>query len=245
MQSFFDTIGDMTVKTTQGERFRAFRTHLGLAGQAVAEPLGVTKTAISYWESGRVSLSRTACLLAERIYRISSSWLLDGEGPMWLPVTIPNLQTAPGVLLRPLLYEVGAFNEAGEVIHPGENALYLGLPRSLLESILASCCGGGVDDLFFTRIRDRLMEPTLLPEDWVLLHTGIQRRLPVEDQALYLVRLRQEDEPLVRRVALEPRSGDYLIGVDTQGQIPLRVTISEKDLASVFLGKVCWLGGQR
>jgi len=115
MQGLFVTIGDMTRESTPGMRFRAFRTHIRLTGQQLAEQLGVTKTAISYWETGRSSLSAVACHLAEQLHQVSAAWLLEGKGSMWLPIPPPALHEAPDIVLRPLLPEGDAFNADGSV----------------------------------------------------------------------------------------------------------------------------------
>jgi len=235
----------MTTLATPGERFRAFRTQLGLSGLAMADPLGVTKSAISYWEAGRVSLSRTACLLAENLYRVSATWLLEGEGPMWLPALPPHLPVAPDLVLRPVLPDTDMFCEDGSVVHPRDNALCLGLPRPLVESVLAGCAGGRLEDLFFVEVRGREMEPTLCHGDWALVHTGLAVRGRIVDHGLYLVRLHPQDNPHPRRIAVEPLSGDVLIGIDAPGQVQLRTTIPMDKLSAIVLGKICWIGGAR
>ena len=235
----------MTTMTTPGGRFRAFRTQLGLSGQGLADHLGVTKTAVSYWESGRVSLSRTACLLAENLYRVSAAWLLKSEGPMWLPALPPSLPMAPNLVLRPLLPEAEMFGEDGSVIPPRENSLCLGLPRPLVESALAGCAGGTFEDLFFVEVRGREMEPTLYCGDWALVNTGLPVRESIIDHGLYLIQLDTKGNPLARRIAVEPRSGDVLIGIDAPGQVPFRVSVPMGGLSTMVLGKICWIGGAR
>ncbi len=89
------------------------------------------------------------------------------------------------------------------------------------------------------------MEPSLFKEDWALVHTGLGAREEVEDDRLYLVRILPRDEPAVRRVAIDPTSGDLLIGVDAQGHVPLRVTVSGSNRLAMILGQVCWIGGRR
>jgi len=235
----------MTTLTTPGGRFRAFRTQLGLSGLAMAEPLGVTKSAISYWESGRVSVSRTACLLAQNLYRVSATWLLDGEGPMWLPALPPSLPVAPDLVLRPLLPKSEMFREDGTVVTPRDSALCLGLPRSLIEAALGACNGGTAEDLFFIQVRGHEMAPTLFQGDWALVNTCRSVRESIVDHGLYIVRMHPEEDSLPRRLAMEPCSGDVLIGIDGQGQVPFRVTVAHGDLSTMVLGKICWIGGAR
>lgn len=243
-QGFFVTIGNMSATDTPGTRFRTFRTQVGLTGQALAERLGVSKTAVSYWESGRVSLSQTACLLAERLFGISVAWLLEGVGPMWQGIPSSDLPGNPDLLLRPLLPE-GAFLPDGSFLPPRDTAPCMGLPRTTVIVLLDALGGGSLDDLYFFRTDENELKPTLYPGDWVLLHTGIEPRQSIENHMLYLVRLRPQDPPKLRRVALDPLSGDILLGVDLPNQVPLRMTVPVESRPTVVLGRVCWIGGRR
>jgi len=243
-QDFFVTIGNMAATDTPGTRFRTFRTQVGLTGQALAERLGVSKTAVSYWESGRVSLSQTACLLAEQLFHISSTWLLDGIGPMWLTVPSQSLPGTPELLLRPLLSD-DAFLPDGSFLPPRDTASCLGLPRTTVEVILDALGDGSPEDLFFFRTAENELKPTLFPGDWVLLHTGPYVRKSVENHMLYLVRVPPQDPPQIRRVALDPLSGDLLLGVDLPNHVPLRMAVPVDTRPTVVLGRVCWIGGRR
>lgn len=233
----------MAMTETPGARFRAFRTQAGLTGHALAEQLGVTKTAVSYWESGRVSLSRTACLLAEHLYRISASWLLEGTGPMWADSPV-DLSSDPNLVLRPLLPE-NTFQTDGTLLPPGDLAPSLGLPLKVIQNLMGRLGEDAISDLYFVRAQGHELQPTIQSGDWVLVDTGETRRLEIEPQALYLVRLRPEDRPVLRRVAVDPASGDLLFGADQQGQVPLRTTVPMERRLAVLLGRVCWVGGLR
>ena len=235
----------MATESTPGMRFRAFRKHLRLTGTQLAQQLGVSKTAISYWETDRSCLSVTACHLAEQLHQVSAAWLLEGSGSMWLPTPPPALHEAPDLVLRPLLPEVDAFQGDGSVIPPWEHAPCLGIPRGLVQGILRSCGGGVPEDLYFVQVQGHGLEPTLYVGDWALVHTGLAVRGDIVDHSLYLVRPLPQDEPQVRRVAIDPLSKDLLIGVDAQVQIPIRVSVSTADRPAMILGKVCWIGGRR
>lgn len=244
VQPFFDTIGNMATTETPGARFRTFRTHAGLTGQALAEQLGVTKTAVSYWESGRVSLSRTACLLAEHLYRISSAWLLAGTGPMWRTGPPADLSSEHNLVLRPLLSD-DAFQADGTLVPPGDLAPCLGLPLEVIQKLLKRLGEGAASELFFVLAHGHELEPTIHSGDWVLIHTGEAPRRMVDPHALYLVRICPEDRSVLRRVAVDPASGDFLISADQPGQVPLRTTVAMERRLAVLLGKVCWVGGIR
>lgn len=242
---FFVTVCDMTKKPTPGERFRQFRKHLGLSGQALGRQLGVSKTAISYWETNHVALSKPVCNLLEQLHHVSAAWLLDGTGSMWLPTPPPTLPEAPDLVLRPLLPEKDAFRADGSVMTPWEHAPSLGLPCELVARLLDECQGGAPEDLFFIQIHGHELEPTLFPEDWALVHTGLAVRETIVDHSLYLVRLVPGDAPQVRRLAIDPHSLDLLVGVDAQTRVPIRIRVPATDRPAMILGKVCWIGGRR
>lgn len=243
-QEFLITIGNMAATDTPGTRFRTFRTQVGLTGQALAERLGVSKTAVSYWESGRVSLSQTACLLAEQLFNISSTWLLEGIDPMWCTVPSQSLPGTPDLLLRPLLSD-DAFLPDGSFLPPRDTASCLGLPRTTVAVILDVLGGGSSEDLYFFRTAENELKPTLFPGDWVLVHTSTFARQAIENHMLYLVRVRPQDPLQLRRLALDPLSGDLLLGVDLPNHVPLRMILPVDTRPRVVLGRVCWIGGRR
>lgn len=252
---------------TPAARFKAFRTQLGLTGHALAFRLGVTKTAVSYWESGRVALSPTACLLAEALFRISASWLQTGQEPMWLHHPATGLPDTPDILLIRQVNET-AFLSDGTLLPPRELAPCLGLPRDYFSDLLHHWGIGSEYSFFrgyrrdeFTSIfqtsdygsafvwfrptRSEGLEPVLRAEDWVLLYTGSSCRRDIRDHCIYLVRLQNEDRPVLRRLATDPMSGDILLGIDLPGRVPLRMNIPPETRLSVILGLVCWVGGTR
>jgi hypothetical protein len=114
-----------------------------------------------------------------------------------------------------------------------------------IQAVLEACGGGTKEDLFFIRIRGHEMEPILADGDWALVYTGLHARNRIVDHKLYLIRNRPQDTPQVRRVAVEPVSGDLLFGTEAKGLVPIRITVPASDLARTILGKVCWAGGRR
>jgi DNA-binding XRE family transcriptional regulator len=234
----------MTQSATPGERLRTLRKQLGLTGQAFAEAIGVTKSAVSYWEVGRIALQRSSCLAMERAFAVSADWLLEGNGPMWVPPPSGQKHPFPTLVVRPLLDGTDGFDGNGLPIPPPPSAPVLGLPKDLVQEILAAC-GGTEEDLFFVRQPDSEMEPTLKEGDWALVHTGQGARTPVVPQMLYLVRLNPGALPTVRRLALTPISGDLLIGLDHSERIPLRISTLTVNHQEQVLGRVCWVGARK
>ena len=72
---------------TYGERLKHLRKELGLAQDAFAESIGMTKSGISGIERGANNLRGQVVNAICREYGVSEKWLCDGEGEMFVPVT--------------------------------------------------------------------------------------------------------------------------------------------------------------
>ena len=72
---------------TYGERLKQLRKELGLAQDAFAESIGMTKSGISGIERGVNNLTGQVVSAICREYGVSEKWLRDGEGEMFVPVT--------------------------------------------------------------------------------------------------------------------------------------------------------------
>lgn len=72
---------------TYGERLKHLRKELGLAQDAFAESIGMTKSGISGIERGANNLTGQVVNAICREYGVSEKWLRDGEGEMFVPVT--------------------------------------------------------------------------------------------------------------------------------------------------------------
>jgi transcriptional regulator with XRE-family HTH domain len=69
--------------TTLGQRLHRARDTARLTQEQLARRIGVTRSAISQWESGMVSNISAAHLLATaKVLRVSLDWLLSGEDGM-------------------------------------------------------------------------------------------------------------------------------------------------------------------
>lgn len=69
------------MQTTTSQRLTIARKHLGLTLREFAEPLGVSHGTVGHWEVDS-SLSKMATIAIEQVYKISSEWLLTGNGEM-------------------------------------------------------------------------------------------------------------------------------------------------------------------
>jgi phage repressor protein C with HTH and peptisase S24 domain len=65
-------------------RLRTARAVLGYSMRAFAEPLGVSHAAVFRWENCEVDISQNVALTIERCLGISSDWLLNGKGNMFV-----------------------------------------------------------------------------------------------------------------------------------------------------------------
>ncbi len=70
--------------TTVKERIVKARLALGLSQRQMAARLGVTKSAVSLWETKVREVPTSAIRLITHILGVSENWLLTGEGEMLL-----------------------------------------------------------------------------------------------------------------------------------------------------------------
>ena len=226
---------------TPGERLRAFRSERELTGLALAEGLGCTKSTISYWEAGRTELPWTTCLALEAAYGVSAQWLATGKGPMWLVPARRKTKSAKDIHFIPFLEEQLGFRPDGSVLPPHPESRGLGFPPSLLQEVVGEPLPGQ-EDLYLWRVKDQEMEPLLPQGAWALLNVDLSAREPLTENAIYLVRLGQENSPCLRRVATEPISGDLLITTDAPRRVPLRIARTVAAGEFTLLARAIWAG---
>lgn len=70
---------------TENERIRKLRLALGLNQQEFGARIGIKVSAVSYLESGKSRLTESNLILICEKFHVNRSWLLDGEGDMFLP----------------------------------------------------------------------------------------------------------------------------------------------------------------
>lgn len=226
---------------TPGARLKALRTDRGMTGLALAESLDVTKSTISYWEAGRTELPWAICLALEGLYGVSSRWLAEGEGPMWLTASQrPQAPSERGVRI-PFLSRALGFTPAGEVVRPHPESPGVSLPPGLLPGI--QCETPTVpEDLFLWRSEDDEMAPLIPLGSWVLLDVSQEARDPIQDHGVYLLRLSTSQDPILRRVARDPLSGDLLVASDAPGRVPLRLRPRGRKENWMVLARARWVG---
>lgn len=69
------------VRMRIGQRFRLSRHALDAALQDVADACGVTRQAVSLWETGKTIPSNAVLERAAKFLGVSSYWLLTGDQP--------------------------------------------------------------------------------------------------------------------------------------------------------------------
>jgi transcriptional regulator with XRE-family HTH domain len=226
---------------TPGARLKALRTDRGMTGLALAESLDVTKSTISYWEAGRTELPWAICLALEGLYGVSSRWLAAGEGPMWLKA--PRRLKAPSEenLRIPFLNRDLGFTQTGEVVLPHPDSPGISLPLGLLSEIQGEG-PASPEALFLWRSEDAEMAPLIPLDSWVLLDVSQDARATIQDHGIYLLRLSKSHDPILRRMARDPLSGDLLVASEGPGRVPLRIQPRSKKENWMILGKVRWVG---
>jgi transcriptional regulator with XRE-family HTH domain len=70
-----------------GERIKQARKRLDLTQEAFGKLAGVSKAAVSYWESGQTKPERDALLSLKRKRGISPEWVTSGKGEMFDAIT--------------------------------------------------------------------------------------------------------------------------------------------------------------
>jgi len=225
-----------------GERLRTFRTSLNLTGSALAKALGRSKGSISYWEAGRSPLPLSACLGLESAFGVSAKWLMAGDEPMWAQTDRKKLpESSPGLIVLPVLSARASFDDAGSPISAPPVTEEIGIPASLLESDPQSAGIAQSSPRIWIRVVDPLMMETLGNHAFVLIDTTGLCRNEIINHALYLVRLAPDDIPSVRRIAMEPHSGDLIVGTDGRDHVSLRLPYPAEGRLEIVLGRVIWI----
>lgn len=66
------------------KRLNELRTTLNLSLEEFGKRLGVTRTAVYLWESGKRSISEQTIKLIIAVYNVNEDWLRNGTGSMFL-----------------------------------------------------------------------------------------------------------------------------------------------------------------
>jgi phage repressor protein C with HTH and peptisase S24 domain len=143
-------------------RIAQARQHKGLSQQALADHIGVSRVAVTQWESAQTTPAAERLLELARLLDVRAEWLMTGRGAMDIEAE-PG--TPNGYVWVPTLARMGS-GEPDSVVIEGPPVL---LPASLVDGELA----GTPADFLVSTMAGKLMEPTI-PEGSTLL---IDRRL--------------------------------------------------------------------
>jgi len=111
-----------------GERIRLIREKLGLSQEEFGKRIGVTKAAVSQWESGEIKNYRNANLFAiQNLSGYSAEWIVTGEGSerskgSRKSASEANTKAGPTVYSVPLIswVQAGQWNDVVDIYRPGE-----------------------------------------------------------------------------------------------------------------------------
>lgn len=226
---------------TPGERLRTLRQQLGLTGQAVANALGMTKTAVSYWERGKVTIPHSVCLALESLYGVSANWLIQGIEPIWRPKASSSSATHSDMTFAPVIAGNTPFDDQGFPLPSPQKGEVIGLPSGFTHPLDAKGDAPQGQDFFWIRISDPAMRDTLGNQAFVLVDTRDESRRFISNHALYLVRSQNAPHACVRRLAIESQSGNVIAGTDERDQVPMRLVHDQANHRSVVLGRVLWI----
>lgn len=62
-----------------GKRLRKLRNEAGMTGDELGKILGCTKTAISYWETGRVKIDDVTLVKIAQLFNVTTDYLLGND----------------------------------------------------------------------------------------------------------------------------------------------------------------------
>jgi SOS-response transcriptional repressor LexA len=111
-----------------GERIRHIREKLALSQEEFGKRIGVTKAAVSQWESGEIKNYRNAHLFAiQNLTGYSAEWIVTGEGSersksQRKGAGEANTRSGPAVYSVPLIswVQAGQWDEVVDLYRPGE-----------------------------------------------------------------------------------------------------------------------------
>lgn len=170
---------------TPGTRLKTARQLLKVNMEEFGQPLGVSRSIVSLWESGKSELPKAMSIAIEAIYHISANWLLAGEGTMWAMPT-PDPTKARSVMDLPVL-SVPVFQSDGETLEVEPNVERYPLATSSLKSMIQNTGAGTEGTFFFFRAQEDGW--SIQKRDLVLVNTALSLRTKPATPYIHLLRL--------------------------------------------------------
>jgi transcriptional regulator with XRE-family HTH domain len=203
-------------------RIAQARQHKGLSQQALADQVGVSRVAVTQWESGQTSPAAKRLLELARLLDIRAEWLMTGRGAMEAE---PLPGTPKGYVWVPTLAGVEP-SEIGPVAVEGAPVL---LPSSLVEGELK----GVSSNFLVTTMAGKAMEP-LIPEGSMVLID--RRHRETSSPAVYAVW--DGDDLLIEWVRRVPRSKPRRLRLSGESAKFGSHELTEADVT--IIGQVAW-----
>ena len=234
-------------KDILAEKLKFIREVLNLSQDDFAARIGISRRALQTYETEGRTPKASVLRNIVRIFNVSPSWLLQDEGePFEKPKKQPGRIAESEIeylieehVMIPLLNTEVAANVVGT--WPTEKIVdYYPFKRVWLRKI-----GGSSEEklkrFVLLRCRGDSMSPTINNGEVMLVDTNLNRRIEIEDFAIYMVR-REDDTIAVKRVV--QKSLDVLLCLsDNINYKPFTIKIeSEKTIQDYIIGRVLWVG---
>lgn len=174
-------------------RLREFRAHLGLDQKELAARLGVSQGVLGFAERGERKPSKALIANLFEKYRVNQTWLMHGEGEMFLPqVSARPIADAPEDpdYVRVARYRVSVAAGNGAVNYDEAPDGYIAFPRAWMTGIgvIGTDCG-------LVEVTGDSMGYTIRAGSLALVDFSVRQFVPSK-----IFVFRQGDEVRVKRV---------------------------------------------
>lgn len=202
----------------------------------MAALLDMSRTSVSYWEADKTEIPKVNALALEYLCRISSVWLLTGEGPMWIaPVILP--QKARGIVEVPVLTSAPTFEADGETLDIHPDVPRHPFSKTVIQSMIAMLGTGNESTFFFIRAQESGF--SILQGDLVLVNSALALRQHPVSPNLHVIRTSPgAQEYMIRRLFNVPPSLNTLSASGYADTLDL----AGHPIESLVMGRVCtWI----
>jgi SOS-response transcriptional repressor LexA len=177
----------------------------------------------------------------ELLYGLSWTWLMDGQGQMWvhrLSSTGPR-----SVQEIPILDGLPSCGPSGEIHELGPNADTMPFSAAFIQEVLRQCGAGSASTLFVAQVQGDSMSPTIQPGDTVMVNTALSVRIEPRKGALHMVRRAPGSaEARIKRVFLSSDGAYLTLNSDNGTYPPLQIPVDGVPLQDLVIGRICWYG---
>lgn len=178
-----------------GSRISEARDWAGKTQQEVADHFGISREAVSQWESGDTRPRSAKLSGLTRFLGVRLAWLLDGTGPM-----SPNASFSPP--LRATVPVVGQIGAGAEMFPYDDHPLGHGLEE------VPSPSGVDGGDLVAVSIKGDSMRP--MKDGWLMFYRRDQSGVPAECRnQLCVVRIADDGPTMVKELRWTKTPGRY------------------------------------